>query len=154
MKRRPIGLSELDLGVWQSFLRLYPLADQSAEYNVRVGGGRHAQLHQPEFAHLPGAEDWRKRIDVLIDLEELAFVVELKPWATAQAIGQAVLYARLYANEHGGGFAAVPVVVSRHIDADLLQCLEYFPCCGYAVEPNLWWGHCAELFQLVACGPL
>jgi hypothetical protein len=63
----------------------------------------------------------RKRIDVVAKVEAAWWVIEVKPYASQTALGQAVSYVRLFAQEYGVAGPVVPVVVCCAADEDLRE---------------------------------
>jgi len=115
-----------DNAVWSKFLQADADRIQELWYDLRVG--------QPVYIS-PDASDMerkialgltRKRIDVVCLVDGDFWVVEIKPYASMLAVGQALTYARLFALEYEVEGRIIPVIVCDVIDADLVEEFDEF----------------------------
>lgn len=135
---RASGLSAKDRRVWRSFVAFYPGIELRAAFNVRVGHGRAEELYAPEIANLPGAQDWQKRVDVVVRAGAVELVIELKPVVTAAAAGQCALYAALRASEVGKQRVCLPLVVGNTVDEDYARYPKAVTVAWLALETGRW----------------
>ena len=104
-----------DVEIWDKYIALNPEDFMSVRYDVKVG--------EPE---LPGEDisdavinDWRDLcrwgIDAVAEDEFAIYAIEVKPNATAGALGQAVAYAKLLEIKWKPKKPVIPAVVTDHI---------------------------------------
>jgi len=109
-----------DNAVWTKFLLRDAERVKEVWYDVRVG----APVFLPASATIAErkiAEGLtRKRIDAVCIVDGNYWVVEVKPYAGMQAVGQIISYARLFAMEYLTTGRVIPVIVCDEIDGDLL----------------------------------
>lgn len=104
------GISARDVQPWVSFLRSGIIAHSRARYNVAIGRG---ELRRGEEGCIPEpyAQLRCHRADAVIEDGLWLVAVEVKPEATAAAIGQVACYGWLLGNEeaHGKPWASLLV---------------------------------------------
>lgn len=110
-----------DTGTWTTFLEQQNYGIKRVWYDIRVGVP----------VSIPGATDEtlrkiadgvsRKRIDAVCSVGGGLWVVEIKPYASMQAVGQVITYARLFRNQYNSPGRIVPVIVCDDYDEDLLD---------------------------------
>lgn len=114
----PHMLSE-DSAVWRTYLGGGPAAFEAVWYDIHVG----TAMPMPD-----NAEPWmkkvvdgvsRKRIDVVADLGNWFWIIELKPICGMAAIGQAVTYVDLFERELAEGKSCIPVVICDQVEEDV-----------------------------------
>ena len=66
----------------------------------------------------------RKRIDVICQVGGGYWVVELKPFGSMLALGQAISYSRLFVRDYVPDGEVWPVVICSEVDADLIDDFE------------------------------
>lgn len=113
-------LLRANVAVWDAWLRLMPNAFKHVWYDVHVGtavptpGGPNSMLSRISRGIT------RKRIDVVAWDGLLFHVIELKPWANAEALGQCLIYYRLFQQEYRPIKTAKAVVICWRPEADVV----------------------------------
>lgn len=115
-------MMEEDSQVWSRFLASKESAPiERVWYDVHVGKA---------VPLLPDGADWlykvasgvsRKRIDCVCQVVQGWWVVEVKPYANAVALGQVLSYTRLFVQEYELVGQCWPVVVCDVVDRDLVD---------------------------------
>jgi len=120
MSSYPHMLSE-DTVVWSKFLKSE--ADRIARvwYDVHVGTGIEPISPADDISRAVALGVSRKRIDVVAKVGGGFWVVEVKPFASMLAIGQALTYSRLFSLEYQPPGAVWPIIVCDAVDEDLLS---------------------------------
>jgi len=119
-------MSAADIPVWEAFLAAFPRRFVTIEYDVRVGPGRPG---------LPGMAAWGERmaraisqlrIDAVGRDAERVWLVEVKPYVVAAALGQLLCYRFHYCAERPG--CAVPglLLVAGGDNEDIGDALDAF----------------------------
>lgn len=115
-----------DTAVWTKFLESKAVEIRRVWYDVRVGmsvlrmGDNQSQEEQI------AAGLTRKRIDVIASVGKDFWVIEVKPRANMYAIGQVLVYTRLFAQEYVSTGQIISVIVCGNSDEDLLDEFEDF----------------------------
>ncbi len=108
-----------DTDVWSRYLADPIVPIKEVWYDVHVGGA--VQL-------LPGADEMdmriaagvtRKRIDVVAKVGAGFWIIEVKPVAGLTAIGQIIIYTRLFVREFSVTGEVFPVIVADEVDQDV-----------------------------------
>ena len=108
-----------DCAVWSRWLAANAHRLTGVWYDVHVGRPMAVPPDlQPLMIDVAAAVS-RKRIDVVARTPTERWVIEVKPYGNYTALGQAVVYSRLFSLEHPGGLPVVPMVVCAQIDPDL-----------------------------------
>lgn len=120
MTHYPHMLSE-DTDVWTQYLKRPVKPILEVWYDVHVGFGlANSFIGDPLGARIARGV-LRKRIDVVCLLEDAIWVVEIKPWASMLALGQAISYYRMFVTEYLITKPACPVVICDSVDEDLIS---------------------------------
>lgn len=99
-RRKYTHMLSADATVWDAFIRLQPDRFENVWYDVHVGtpvptaGGPNTMLSRI------AAGITRKRIDAVAYNNNTYYVLEIKPYANAESLGQAIIYRRLLMAEH------------------------------------------------------
>ena len=110
-----------DFATWTAFLERRIIDIDEVWYDVHVG----RPMMVPE-----GSADWmlkviagvsRKRIDVVARKHVTYSVIEVKPHANMEAIGQVITYKQLFIEEFEIAGKVEPVIVAMTADADILE---------------------------------
>lgn len=129
MPSYPHMLAE-DTGVWSAYLADPIVPIKEVWYDVHVGKA----VVPVQKADLLGARIAagisRKRIDVVCRVGGGYWVVEIKPFGSMLALGQALSYTRLFIVEYAPPGEVWSVVVCNEVDADLI---DEFEAAGVAV---------------------
>ena len=88
-----------DIEIWDRFIEKYASDYLGFDYDLKVGSGRDYSLEQDEMMRRGAFINSKKRIDAVGYQSEQITIFEVKPDASAGAIGQAIAYATLYAKE-------------------------------------------------------
>jgi len=110
-----------DNAVWSAFLTKNYDRLQEVWYDVRVGTPVELAPEASEMEKRIAAGLTRKRIDVVALVEGAFWVIEVKPYASMLALGQALSYARMFALQYQVPGRVVPVIVCDTADGDLLD---------------------------------
>lgn len=108
-----------DIPVWSRFLEsgLYKLDE--VWYDVHVGEPVKVKDEGDFLGSRISAGVTRKRIDVVARLGVEYWCIEVKPICGMLAVGQAQVYSRILASEHGELSGILPVVVCDTVDRDV-----------------------------------
>ena len=110
-----------DIDVWTAYLKSPVVPILEVWYDVHVGAG----LAGLDPADALGARIargvYRKRIDVVCRLAAGYWVVEVKPFGSMLALGQALSYTGLFRREYEVRGEVIPVVVCGEVDEDLVD---------------------------------
>jgi len=110
-----------DNAVWTKFLEQNFERLQEVWYDVRVGKPVKLDDNATEMEKRIARGLTRKRIDVVGWDGGSYWVIEVKPYASMAAVGQAISYARMFAKEYVIRGRVVPVIVCDNVDEDLLD---------------------------------
>lgn len=132
MTHYPHMLAE-DIGVWSKYLRAPIVPILKLWYDIHVGGGIEVRLDATEIEKGVALGVGRKRIDVVCKVGGGYWVVEIKPFASMLAVGQALCYTRLFTSAFYPDGDVFPVVVCDSADEDLRDAYDDF---GVAVIVN------------------
>jgi hypothetical protein len=110
-----------DYGTWSMFLSNKVLELDEVWYDVHVGRPMLAPIGSPQYILDIAAGVSRKRIDVVGRSGEEFFVIEVKPHANMEALGQAITYRKLFREEFKDQEKAKALIVSRTADADIIE---------------------------------
>jgi len=113
----PHMLSE-DTVVWSQFLRETTGLISRCWYDVHVGDAVTVPTDVPPEIQIVSRAVTRKRIDVVALMGSVYHVVEVKPWGGYTALGQALVYWRLFRSEYPDARPSLPYVVCSTIDPD------------------------------------
>lgn len=120
MPHYPHMLSE-DVEVWSKFLGSVRTRIKGVWYDVHVGHGVFLPVGASDLDRRIARGITRKRIDVVCHVGGGYWVVEVKPFGSMLALGQALSYARLFAKEYVVDGEIWPIVVCNEADEDLLD---------------------------------
>lgn len=123
MSSYPHMLAE-DTEVWTEYLKAPIAPIKEVWYDLHVGGIPELDAGAGALERKVAAGVMRKRIDVVAHVGGGYWVIEIKPYGSMLALGQAFCYARLFAAEFTPAGEVVPIVVCNHVDPDLLDDFE------------------------------
>lgn len=129
MPTYPHMLAE-DTGVWTEYLKAPIVPIKRVWYDVHVGKAVVPVAADDLLGARIAAGISRKRIDVVCKVGGGYWVVEIKPFGSMLALGQALSYTRLFIAEYAPPGEVWPVVVCSEVDADLI---DEFEAAGVAV---------------------
>jgi len=114
-------MSSEDTDLWTRFIRDAPDWGSLVWYDFPVGSIPNGIA--AEAAHIGdnyGVKTYSKRVDVVAPIGNVVYVIELKPHASAIALGQALLYSHCIRTVIGPGVRAAGMIITDHADPDLL----------------------------------
>lgn len=117
MRRYP-HMMQMDREVWEMFLSRPLPGIERVWYDVHVGMAMAAAEPASEAMRLVANAVSRKRIDVVMRIRGRAWVVEIKPYGNHVALGQVLLYRRLFRKEFAGAGNAGAIVLCHTADGD------------------------------------
>jgi hypothetical protein len=110
-----------DTGPWTEFLKTESMPLQEVWYNVHVGKAMAVMEGSPEYMKAHAAAVSRKRIDVVGRTENEFWIIEVKPYANMQAIGQVLIYDDLLCREFELKLPTRTVIVASACDVDIIE---------------------------------
>ena len=138
--QKPIVMSKyphmmpLDAEVWGKYLAEAGDTLSEVWYDVHVGQGMlGAGVGSVRMQKVSQGVS-RKRIDVVAAVAQGFWVIEVKPWASMQAVGQVLCYTRLFMREYEVAGAVRPVIICDRADEDLLESYDQFGVGVIAME--------------------
>lgn len=112
---------EEDRRVWTRFLETERHRLVRVWYDVRVGGAVDVGSDADELLGRISRGLTRKRIDVVARVGGGYWVIEVKPFGSMLALGQAITYRDLFMREFRPAEEVVGVVVCDKADADMID---------------------------------
>lgn len=113
-----------DNAVWTKFLQTDAQRLKEVWYDVKVGQPVFLPVGATDLERRIAAGVTRKRIDVVCSVDGGFWVVEVKPFASMLAIGQAISYVRLFSLEYQPAEPTIPVIVCDEKDEDLVDAFD------------------------------
>lgn len=123
--RYPHMLAE-DIPIWDAFLDQYQSLFIRLFYDVRVGGVWPEDPTLPYNMQFMYYSTTAKRIDVIAELTDEVWIVEVAAHPGLRVTGQIMSYHALWYEDPGLSKIAIPVVVARSIDSDLKKVMEMY----------------------------
>jgi len=111
-RRKYPRLRPEDVAIWERFINKNPAFYESVEYDFKVGKGRDYPPHYGHNIQKGAIFHSKKRIDVIGYRGYEIHIIEIKPKASGNALGQVVEYITLYADEYHGNETLVPVIIT------------------------------------------
>lgn len=108
-----------DIAVWERFIDANPGVYETCDYDVPVGKGAETDPAHPPEIQRDHTILTQKKIDVVAYYEDVVHVIELKPIANARALGQILVYKRLYSNDHPDVALIVPTVICGAVEREM-----------------------------------
>lgn len=115
-----------DTAVWTKFLESGVVDLKRVWYDVRVGMSVLRMVEPQTQESKIAAGLTRKRIDVIASVGQDFWVIEVKPRANMYAVGQVLVYTRLFAQEYVSTGQVISVIVCNNSDEDLQDEFEDF----------------------------
>ena len=109
-----------DTEVWTRYLADPIVPIKEVWYDVHVGGAITLQSNADEMDRRIAAGVSRKRIDVVAKIGAGFWIIEVKPVAGLTAIGQIIIYTRLFLREFKVTGEVFPVIIADEIDQDIM----------------------------------
>ena len=123
-----------DTAVWTRFLESGDIKVDEVWYDVHVGLPVLLPVGADSLVKRIADGVTRKRIDVVAIVDSVYWVIEIKPLATMFAMGQVLVYDRLFEAEFEPELEAWPVLVCDTVDEDVIPECERL---GVVVVANL-----------------
>lgn len=138
-KRKFPHMAPLDVPIWRRFLLSPPVVFEEIHYDVALGGLASAAI-DPQHGLLPmWGNLLKKRVDVVCHAGECRWIIEVKPVANMEALGQVLAYDFLYRHFTGWAGETRKAVVCSRADADLAGVYDAYGVsafvCAVAVVP-------------------
>jgi hypothetical protein len=121
VRRRYVHMMPEDYEAWSAYLVSERNELLEVWYDVHVGEPMHVPAGAPEYMKNVAEGVSRKRIDVVGRSAQGIFVIEVKPWASMQALGQVVTYTNLYVREFEIHGSVQAMIVAMECDRDILE---------------------------------
>lgn len=104
-----------DAAIWVRFIKAFPDAYDECQYDVKVGKIPDMVLESPDPAIRGQAPLYQRKIDVVGWRDGKPEVIELKPAASASAIGQVSGYSYLYARDINDGVKPAALIITDRL---------------------------------------
>ncbi|MBA7518884.1 hypothetical protein ES705_10958 [subsurface metagenome] len=121
VQRRYEQMMSEDMGPWTEFLKSDSMPLQEVWYNVHVGQAVEVPAGSPAYMKAHAAAVSRKRIDVIGRTKNELWIIEVKPYANMQAIGQVLVYEVLFLREFAMNLRSRKVIVAETCDSDIIE---------------------------------
>mgnify|MGYP001585909206 CR=1 FL=1 len=111
-----------DVAIWERFIDKYPEFFEKVSYDFTVGRGTNIPSDTQTNVARDIALLTRWRIDVVGFTKDKVFIIEVKPTGGANALGQALAYAKLYKDYIDPEVQVQPTVITDQLrpDVDML----------------------------------
>lgn len=109
-----------DTAVWTRFLASGDIKVDEVWYDVHVGLPVLLPVGSDSIIKRIADGITRKRIDVVAIVDSVYWIIEIKPMATMFAMGQVLVYERLFESEFQPDLEAWPVLVCDTVDEDVI----------------------------------
>ena len=120
VKLRYKGIMVEDMEPWDEFLKWESMPLKMVWYDVHVGEPMAVPDGSPDFMYTFANAVSRKRIDAVGRTADEIWVIEIKPYASFLALGQALTYTDLFVKDFGSSPPARPVIVATATDPDIV----------------------------------
>lgn len=115
-------LSPEDTDLWEEFMRQYPMFCTHVYYDMPVGCiPPHIQANRGELSQWYLNKTYCKRIDVVAIQSEVPIVIELKPHAGADSLGQVLLYRHCLSAILDDNTPPRSMIITNLADTDLIN---------------------------------
>jgi len=108
-----------DFEIWTRFIRNGEYLPDECWYDVRVGRAWPMPDDAPQWMRRYCLMSTRKRIDIVWRVGQDYWVIELKPLAGTEALGQVIYYAEDFRREYAGTRRVMAAVVTDVVDQDV-----------------------------------
>ena len=112
-------MAPADAIVWREWIRNHLDTIKAVYYDVHVGSLPHIDPDSEDVIFQIAGGISVKRIDVVVNWGDQIWVVELKPFGNAAAMGQAILYATLFHEAFSDTTPISPVIICNEADRDV-----------------------------------
>ena len=133
MARGKIEITEFEHELLREFIKDEELHYKKLDFSVRVGDGVEVDGETPEWLEQQIKNGTRLKVDAIMQmLDDVHMIVEVKKRAYPGAIGQLLVYKRLYEDTFKGKI--IMALVCEVANADVRRSCNYF-------NINLWQKH-------------
>ena len=108
-----------DAATWTRFVEANGPSLERVWYDVHVGKAVVPLEGSPGFLQAVADGVTRKRIDVVAQQAGRLLIIEVKPFCSMIALGQAVVYQRLFEQEYGRRIFTIGCIVCDQVDEDV-----------------------------------
>ncbi len=108
-----------DTDVWTRYLRDPIVPIKEVWYDVHVGRAMDLRSDAGDLDRRISNGVSRKRIDVVAKVGQGFWIIEVKPVAGLTAIGQIIIYTRLFLREFQVTGEVFPVIIADEVDQDV-----------------------------------
>jgi len=123
-----------DWSTWSQFLASELMRIDELWYDVHVGRPVDMPDDSPEYLIKVAMGVTRKRIDVVVRLGSELSIIEVKPHANMESVGQIATYRDLFKKEFEIKGAIKAVIVAKTCDADILETAEQLGVTIYPMD--------------------
>lgn len=110
-----------DIAVWELFIEKFAKHFDTVDYDFHVGEGAPQAPTLPKNIARDGKMLTQRKIDVVGFYFEEIYIIELKPKADVRALGQVLLYYKLYKAQETITGNVFKMVIARDIERDLID---------------------------------
>jgi len=110
-----------DTVVWRQYVRERGRFIKACWYDVHVGESVPVPNDLPPEIQTVSLAVTRKRIDVIALMGGVYHIIEVKPWGGYVALGQCLVYQRLFRAEYPRFRPTLPLIVCSALDEDCLD---------------------------------
>jgi len=115
-----------DRDIWTKFLELGEFEIGKVWYDVHCGLGLPVPGGAGSTEYKISQGVTRKRIDVVCQVNDEIWIVEIKPHTNMKALGQIITYKKLFEEEYSVTYRIIPVILCWTIDPDIVPILKEF----------------------------
>ena len=115
---------DADTDVWSRYLADPVVPIKEVWYDVHVGKPVELRRSSDEMDRRIANGVTRKRIDVVARIGNGFWIIEVKPIADQQALGQIINYTRLFVREFNMPGEVFPVIVADEVDENVMLSFE------------------------------
>ena len=101
-----------DAHIWNDYVHRHPNRFHAIVYDMRVGPVEHVPDRYPQNIKEAWIDLCRGRIDVVAEDKDNIYIIEVKPRARGEALGQALHNAHLYSKENPTSKPVIPAIVT------------------------------------------
>lgn len=124
VKQKYVHMMPEDMATWTKYLQSEWNDLDRVWYDVHVGRSMNVLAGQPDYMQKVVDGVSRKRIDVVAARGDDYMIIEVKPEANMEAIGQVVTYSQLFVMEFKLSRGVKLRIISKTCDADIHEIAE------------------------------
>ncbi len=110
-----------DVAIWERFIFNYPDDYDFCQYDVLVGSDPEFDTEVTPDTKGDAWKLYQKKIDVVGLKGERIDLIELKPKAGASAVGQVLMYKKLYIKDYTPPVAPRCIIITDEVKPDVLE---------------------------------